>query len=105
MFILKGVCSIEQLNLILIPSLVLEMVISFIKSLSLEGSVAGIKYLFTPDWSSLKSPGIWLEALTQNAWDTGAAWGLILTYGAYMRKSDNITMSAFQTGEIGRAHV
>src|SRR5690625_7975427 len=57
-----------------------------------------MKYLFSPDWSSLKSPGIWLEALTQNAWDTGAAWGLILTYGAYMRKSDNITMSAFQTG-------
>src|SRR5690625_6077296 len=73
-------------------------VISFIISLSLEGSGAGIKYLFTPDWSTLKSPGIWLEALTQNAWDTGAAWGLILTYGAYMRKSDNITMSAFQTG-------
>lgn len=96
--ILKGVRSIERLNLILIPSLVLVMVISFIKALSLEGSGAGIKYLFTPDWSSLKSPGIWLEALTQNAWDTGAAWGLILTYGAYMRKSDNITMSAFQTG-------
>src|SRR5699024_12583917 len=29
---------------------------------------------------------------------TGAAWGLILTYGAYMRKKDDITISAFQTG-------
>ena len=58
----------------------------------------GIRYLFTPDWSTLSSPKIWLEALTQNAWDTGAAWGLILTYGAYMRKQDDITISAFQTG-------
>ena len=55
-------------------------------------------YLFTPDWSTLTEPRIWLEALTQNAWDTGAAWGLILTYGAYMRMQDNITVSALQTG-------
>src|SRR5699024_332670 len=52
----------------------------------------------TPDWSTLAEPRIWLEALTQNAWDTGAAWGLILTYGAYMRSRDDITISAFQVG-------
>ncbi|MDZ7720609.1 MAG: sodium-dependent transporter [Balneolaceae bacterium] len=96
--ILKGVKSIERINLILIPSLLLVLVISLIKALSLTGSGAGVAYLFTPDWSTLKEPGLWLEALTQNAWDTGAAWGLILTYGAYMRSSDDITISAFQTG-------
>ncbi|MCG8372210.1 MAG: sodium-dependent transporter, partial [Balneolales bacterium] len=80
------------------PSLLVVLLVSLAKALSLEGSGAGIKYLFTPDWSTLADPKIWLEALTQNAWDTGAAWGLILTYGAYMRKQDNITISAFQTG-------
>ncbi|TVQ01222.1 MAG: sodium-dependent transporter [Balneolaceae bacterium] len=98
LIILKGVKSIERINMLLIPSLLLVLVISLIKALSLPGSGAGIAYLFTPDWSSLKQPGIWLEALTQNAWDTGAAWGLILTYGAYMRMRDDITISAFQTG-------
>jgi neurotransmitter:Na+ symporter, NSS family len=98
LIILKGVKSIERINMILIPSLLLVLVISLIKSISLPGSGAGIAYLFTPDWSTLKEPGIWLEALTQNAWDTGAAWGLILTYGAYMRSRDDITISAFQTG-------
>lgn len=96
--IVKGIKSIEKVNKILIPSLLLVLLISLVKSLSLEGSMEGVKYLFTPDWSTLKSPQIWLEALTQNAWDTGAAWGLILTYGAYMRKQDDITISAFQTG-------
>jgi len=96
--ILKGVKSIERINLLLIPALFLVLVVSLIKALTLEGSGAGIEYLFTPDWSTLQRPGLWLEALTQNAWDTGAAWGLILTYGAYMRKSDDITISAFQTG-------
>lgn len=96
--ILKGVKSIERINLILIPSLLLVLIISLIKAISLPGSAEGIVYLFTPDWSTLKQPGLWLEALTQNAWDTGAAWGLILTYGAYMRAQDDITISAFQTG-------
>ncbi len=96
--IIKGISSIERVNKILIPSLLLVLVVSLFKALSLEGSGMGVKYLFTPDWGSLKNPNLWLEALTQNAWDTGAAWGLILTYAAYMRKQDNITISAFQTG-------
>jgi neurotransmitter:Na+ symporter, NSS family len=96
--ILKGVKSIERINVILIPSLLLVLVISLFRALTLEGSGAGIAYLFTPDWATLKEPRLWLDALTQNAWDTGAAWGLILTYGAYMRYKDDITISAFQTG-------
>ncbi len=96
--VVKGISSIERINKILIPSLLLVVVISLIRSVTLPGSFQGIEYLFTPDWSTLTRPSIWLEALTQNAWDTGAAWGLILTYAAYMRTRDDITISAFQTG-------
>lgn len=96
--VIKGISSIERVNKVLIPSLLLVLIISLFKALSLEGSGLGIEYLFTPDWDTLKNPQIWLEALTQNAWDTGAAWGLILTYAAYMRKTDDVTISAFQTG-------
>ena len=96
--VIKGIKSIEKMNKILIPSLLVVLVICLVKALTIEGSGVGIKYLFTPDWSDLKSPQLWLEALTQNAWDTGAAWGLILTYATYMRKQDNVTISAFQTG-------
>ncbi len=98
LIILKGVKSIERINMILIPSLLFVLLISLVKAFTLPGSGAGVAYLFTPDWATLKEPGLWLEALTQNAWDTGAAWGLILTYGAYMRVKDDITISAFQTG-------
>ncbi|SMO70785.1 sodium-dependent transporter [Fodinibius sediminis] len=96
--VVKGVSSIERINKILIPSLLLVVVISLVRAVSLSGSVQGLQYLFTPDWSTLATPSLWLEALTQNAWDTGAAWGLILTYGAYMRNRDDISVSAFQTG-------
>lgn len=96
--IIKGIKSIERINKILIPSLLLVLIIALVRALTLEGSGAGVSYLFTPDWATLKEPRLWLEALTQNAWDTGAAWGLILTYGAYMRKRDDITITALQTG-------
>lgn len=96
--VVKGISSIERINKILIPSLLLVVVISLVRAVMLPGSFQGIEYLFTPDWSTLSQPQVWLEALTQNAWDTGAAWGLILTYGAYMRTKDDITISAFQTG-------
>jgi len=96
--VVKGISSIERINKVLIPSLLLVVVISLIRAVTLEGSGQGLEYLFTPNWSMLGEPSLWLEALTQNAWDTGAAWGLILTYGAYMRTRDDITISAFQTG-------
>lgn len=96
--VVKGISSIEKVNKVLIPSLLLVVVIAMIRAVTLPGSFQGIEYLFTPDWSTLSQPTIWIEALTQNAWDTGAAWGLILTYAAYMRTRDDITISAFQTG-------
>jgi len=96
--VLRGIRAIERVNTILIPTLMLILIVSAIRAVTLPGSFEGIRFLFTPDWSTLRQPGIWLEALTQNAWDTGAGWGLILTYAAYMRSKDNITVTALQTG-------
>lgn len=96
--VIKGIASIERINKILIPSLLVVVLVALIRAVTLPGSLQGIEYLFTPDWSTLSDPTLWIEALTQNAWDTGAAWGLILTYAAYMRNRDDVTISAFQTG-------
>lgn len=96
--VIKGINSIEKANKFLIPTLVVILLISLVKSVSLDGSTDGIKYLFSANWADLKNPSLWLDALTQNAWDTGAAWGLIMTYAAYMRMQDDITVSAFQAG-------
>ncbi len=98
LIVIKGIQSIEKVNKVIIPALLMVLLVSLVKSLTLEGSFEGVRYLFTPDWQGLKNPNLWLEALTQNAWDTGAAWGLILTYATYMRKKDDITITAFQTG-------
>jgi len=95
--IYKGVSSIEKVNKILIPTLLGIVLISVIRAITLPGAMSGISYLFTPDWGQLRDPRIWLEALTQNAWDTGAGWGLFLTYAIYIRKRYGLIKIAFTT--------
>lgn len=94
----KGVSSIEKVNKVLIPTLFVIVIISVIRAVTLTGSSAGLAFLFTPQLDLLAQPSLWLEALTQNAWDTGAGWGLILTYGAYMQQKHGIVKNAFITG-------
>ncbi len=94
----KGVRSIERINKILIPALILIIFAAVLRAVSLPGSAEGIRYLFRVEWSQLASPVIWLQALTQNAWDTGAGWGLFLTYAAYMHARHGTVKNAFITG-------
>ncbi|MBA7568012.1 hypothetical protein ES708_09731 [subsurface metagenome] len=94
----KGVKSIELINKILIPTLLLIVILSVIRALTLPGALDGVAYLFRPQWSQLSDPKLWLSALTQNAWDTGAGWGLFLTYAAYMKSEHGTVKNAFITG-------
>ncbi len=94
----KGVRSIEKVNKVLIPILILIILAAVIRALTLPGSGSGISYLFRIEWAQLKTPGIWLQALTQNAWDTGAGWGLFLSYAAYMHARHGTVKNAFITG-------
>ena len=93
-----GVRGIERVAKVLIPSLAIMVVILAIRAVTLPGAEKGLAFLFTPDWQALASPDIWLEALTQNAWDTGAGWGLILTYAIYMRVREDVALNAFLIG-------
>jgi len=94
----KGVQRIETINKVLIPTLLAIVLVSLGWTINLDGAGDGIAFLFTPQWSQLTRPEIWLEALTQNAWDTGAGWGLILTYAAYMQSRHGVVTNAFITG-------
>jgi NSS family neurotransmitter:Na+ symporter len=94
----RGVRGIEAATRILIPSLFVLVVILAIRAVTLPGAERGLNFLFTPTWEGLANPRVWLEALTQNAWDTGAGWGLILTYAIYLRRSEDTALNAFMLG-------
>ncbi len=94
----RGVKGIETAARFLIPSLVILVVVLAVRAVTLPGASAGLEFLFTPDWAALANYEIWIQALTQNAWDTGAGWGLVLTYAVYMRAREDTALNAFVIG-------
>ena len=91
----RGVRAIERVAKVLMPMLLLLVVALAVRAVSLPNASDGLSYLFSVDWPALRKPAIWLQALTQNAWDTGAGWGLVLCYAAYLRQHEDTALNAF----------
>ena len=90
--------GIERANRVLIPALFVLLIVAVVRAVTLPGASEGLNFLFEPRWGELLNHRIWLNALTQSAWSTGAGWGLILTYAVYMRKGDDIVANSFLAG-------
>jgi len=91
----RGVRAIERVAQFLMPLLLLLVVGLALWAVTLPGADGGLRYLFTVQWSGLSRADVWLHALTQNAWDTGAGWGLVLVYAAYLRTNEDTALNAF----------
>ncbi len=96
--VLRGVRGIETAAKILIPSLFVLIIVVTIRAVTLPGASLGLEFLFAPSFSELTNYRIWLEALTQNAWSTGAGWGLIMAYAIYLKESEDTALNAFVIG-------
>jgi NSS family neurotransmitter:Na+ symporter len=90
--------GIEKVTKVLIPSLFILITIAAIRSLTLPGAERGLLYFFRFNSTDLLNYKVWLEALSQSAWSTGAGWGLVLTYANYVKKEEKTVSNAFLTG-------
>ena len=83
--IFRGVAAgIERANRYLIPTLFALLLLAAVRAVTLPGAAEGLRFLFVPDLGALADYRIWLAALTQAAWSTGAGWGLVTVLGAYV---------------------
>ncbi|MCC5920841.1 MAG: sodium-dependent transporter [Cyclobacteriaceae bacterium] len=90
----KGIQNgLEKINKILIPTLFLLLIFIAIHSVSMENGLVGLNYIFEIDFNHFKDYRIWLEALTQSAWSTGAGWGLMMTVASYSRDKEDVTLN------------
>jgi NSS family neurotransmitter:Na+ symporter len=94
----RGVRGIERVARILLPSLIILLIVLVIRAVTLPNAHIGLNFLFTVHWADLVNADIWLQALTQNAWDTGAGWGLVLVYAIYARSREDTTLNAALLG-------
>lgn len=96
--IMKGIrAGIEKFNLYLLPLLFILLIGTTAFSLSLEGAWKGVHYIFSFPAEQFHDPQMWMQALSQAAWSTGAGWGLILTYSNYMKEQENIVQNSLYT--------
>lgn len=90
--------GIERMSKIFLPLLMLLLVFTAIRSVTLPGAMEGISFMFTPQWEYLAKAETWLQALSQSAWSVGAGWGLYATYAIYTRKRDDIAQNSLTAG-------
>ncbi|MFW6131907.1 MAG: sodium-dependent transporter [Candidatus Aminicenantaceae bacterium] len=90
----KGVNKgIEKSTKILMPILFLLIIFLAIKALTLPGAEKGISYYLNPDFSKLNGKVI-LFALGQAFFSLSLGMGVMITYGSYLNKKDNLVSSA-----------
>ncbi|MEQ6118311.1 sodium-dependent transporter [Reichenbachiella sp. MALMAid0571] len=64
-------------------------------ALNMENGVKGLEYMFSIDTNLFTQPNIWIEAVSQSAWSTGAGWGLLITLSSYSNKNEDVTLNTF----------
>lgn len=82
--------GIEVANKIFLPLLVILFAALVVRALTLPGATEGLNALWTPNFSALKDPKVWLAAFTQIFYSLSVAFGIMLTYASYLRRRSNL---------------
>ncbi|MFR1707355.1 MAG: sodium-dependent transporter [Clostridium sp.] len=89
--------GIEKINKIIMPMLFGIFILLAIRSLTLPGSIDGVKYLLTPQWSYLFKINTWVMALGQAFFTVSLNGCGMVVYGSYIKKDLDIPKSAVST--------
>ena len=84
--------GIEKAVKILMPLLFVLVGAVIVRSLTLDGAMAGVEYYLIPDFSKINGRVV-LSALGQAFFSLSVGWGIMITYGSYLPKKENIVSS------------
>lgn len=87
--------GIERLSKILMPLLFIMLIVMAIHMVLLDGGTAGLRFLFEPDFSKI-TPQVILEAMGLSFFTLSLGVGVLITYGGYMPKEQNVTRTSLQ---------
>lgn len=87
--------GIEKANKFMMPALLVLIVVITGYALTLPGAMDGLKYYIKPNFKDFSISTI-LAALGQMFYSTSLAMGIMITYGSYMKKENDIEKSVKQ---------
>ncbi len=103
--LIKGISGgIERLAKVAMPALFVMALVLMVRVLTLETpngtAIEGLNFLWTPDWSQLTNPKVWLAAAGQVFFTLSLGFGAIITYASYLNKNDDIVLSGLSAASI-----
>lgn len=87
--------GIERASRILLPTLFILTLGLVGWSLTLPGSMSGIRSYLSPDFSVLADGRVWVAAFTQIFFTLSLGFGIMIAYASYLPKKFDIAGSAF----------
>ena len=88
---IKG--GIEVASKWMMPLLFIFFILLFIRSITLEGAMEGVKFMFVPDWSYLNAKTL-LLALGQAFFSLSVGVCAMISYSSYLSRKEDIVSSA-----------
>ena len=95
--LLLGAKSIEKSNKIMMPVFFIIFVILAVRVAFLPGAMEGYKFMFTPDWSKLADPMVWVWAMGQAFFSLSVTGSGMIVYGAYLDDGEDVVKIAIRT--------
>lgn len=89
--------GIEKANLVMMPLLLVFAVGIAIFTATIPGAGEGIAYYLVPEFDKL-SPELFIGALGQMFYSLSIAMGIMITYGSYLDKKENLPQSVSWIG-------
>ncbi|MCR5581024.1 MAG: sodium-dependent transporter [Pseudobutyrivibrio sp.] len=87
--------GIERLSKMVMPVLVVLAIIISIYSITRPGALAGVKYLFVPEFENFSIMTV-VTAMGQMFYSLSIAMGILITFGSYVKKEVSIEESTKQ---------
>lgn len=81
--------GIEKASKIMMPLLFVFFLVLVVRSLTLDGAMEGVRFMFVPDWSLFTGETL-LLALGQAFFTLSVGISIMITYASYLGKTENI---------------
>lgn len=85
--------GIERWSKVLMPLLFVLLVVLILRGVSLPGAEKGLKFFLSPDFSKLSANSV-IAAMGHSFFSLSLGMGIVLTYGSYLGRKENLVKSA-----------
>lgn len=93
----KGTTSVGKTVAWTVPLPVVLLLILGIRGITLDGAAKGLNFLFEPNFAKLADPRVWANAFGQIFFTLSLAFGIMIAYGSYNKKEEDIANNAIIT--------